>query len=1280
MLAQLNTASPTIQPQVSNPYSDQTTALASLGTISQTFSPRSVARTSISGTEKRSEWQSLAEDLKLVPLYSDAIDNMYNIAEKIADLASVPTLGAYREVKDVLNKTTLILDTDVAQTVQVWASTSLYKIVHAEEHPQVVYEIAETLANPWGEKVSLVSPARASRFIWQSLYGQYTPLPSRIYKFLTADTLSAKMKTLGVTSLTKIGISLATLPIQDLEHVAHALGILTLERFNVRILQQFILARLEFDYLPEEFLRKFAMGQSNLVTQATTDPLSLLRHFTRENCATLLDILGAPWSDEWTTEHISRLVLYLLDKSRSYSTLVPIESAPVTQTNWPLAKVYVDPYVEELIKKNTLTYPVENLFNLAAHLGINVRSDEKPEQIAAQITAVAPYEIIRTMDRNTLEHIANRLKIEHTPQTDRTDLINEIISYRPYTGGHSRTADDRYIERLRQLYGAKPYQDLSKKKYKDVEEEESESDSSVSDEDEETPIHTFNGKIMQKDKFFNNKMMNTPPPVEYSWSYDQLKSMTYQQLYDLLRREQVPQRSRATNKTSMIDLLMRYQQTSAHPTTNPYSTGSWAQDSLARMTQAELAEVMREFGIRRASRMTRHAMIDAILAYDPSLRTPTHVSNSTSTSNSTSNPTSSTPPLPNTVSQQYSMASLMYMTNNELTALARQLDIPLRSRVRNHADLVQLILNWTSPSPVRIESNDLSKYSAQQLSNLAARYGISTVGKLRGEIIRQILDQMYPQSAQPSTSINIPMTQDYLEGASRAELVHLMSVAGLQPRSRDTRVSMIAKLRALSHQPAPAPIRADPTWTHDSLNQLTVPQLRAIAAHQQIPNRSKVHRKEDLIYMILAHEGRVPFRPVGVADISRLSNEGLDVIARQYNINTESLQSAQVSEAVRSAINRGAATTPIVVSHTSPLSPVYEQASPIPYEYMSHDNLIRAANARGIETPYELTRLQLIDLLTNETGVNFNNFATMTDGQLEVLARRHNIPTLGQSRVSVISALSRIGNTNTTSPSTQFTRPEVFTDTALREIARSQGIIDPQSLGRAQLLDILSTPTDPAANPHVLFVEPISAPSPVPANPRASPLNAMQQEMSQRIGRMSPPISPPQSPLQSPPQAPVQSPPQSLPTLPSEQELVSRAHARGIIDPEEMTVPQLMDVLQESSPPASPSVTTELDSLSDEQLLEKARAAGIIDPEEMYRWQLIDVLSAQTTPPQSPQHPTAQISDNNTLPQPPMSPSQPMTSRQAEVADLDEFSARWTPPSLDASTRAAIRREFYGPI
>jgi len=82
----------------------------------------------------------------------------------------------------------------------------------------------------------------------------------------------------------------------------------------------------------------------------------------------------------------------------------------------------------------------------------------------------------------------------------------------------------------------------------------------------------------------------------------------------------------------------------------------------------------------------------------------------------------------------------------------------------------------------------------------------------------------------------------------------------------------------------------------------------------------------------------------------------------------------------------------------------------------------------------------------------------------------------------------------------------------------------------------------------------------------------------------------------------------------------------------------------------------------------------------MYRWQLIDVLSAQTTPPQSPQHPTAQISDNNTLPQPPISPSQPMTSRQAEVADLDEFSARWTPPSLDASTRAAIRREFYGPV
>ena len=39
-----------------------------------------------------------------------------------------------------------------------------------------------------------------------------------------------------------------------------------------------------------------------------------------------------------------------------------------------------------------------------------------------------------------------------------------------------------------------------------------------------------------------------------------------------------------------------------------------------------------------------------------------------------------------------------------------------------------------------------------------------------------------------------------------------------------------------------------------------------------------------------------------------------------------------------------------------------------------------------------------------------------------------------------------------------------------------------------------------------------------------------------------------------------------------------------------------------------------------------------------------------------------------------------MTSRQAEVADLDDFSARWTPPSLDASTRAAIRREFYGPI
>ena len=1277
MLAQLNTASQTIQPQVSNLYSGQTTALASLGTTSQTFSPRSVARTSISGTEKRSEWQSLAEDLKLVPLYPDAIDNMYNIAEKIADLASIPTLGAYREVKDVLNKTTLILDTDVAQTVQVWASTSLYKIVHAEEHPQAVYEIAETLANPWGEKVSLVSPARASRFIWQSLYGQYTPLPSKIYKFLTADTLSAKMKTLGVTSLNKIGTSLATLPIQDLEHVAHALGILTLERFNARILQQFILARLEFDYLPEEFLRKFAMGQSNLVTQAATDPLSLLRHFTRENCATLLDILGAPWSAEWTTEHISRLLLYLLDKSRSYSTLVPIESAPVTQTNWPLAKVYVDPYVEELIKKNTQKYPVENLFNLAANLGINVRSDEKPEQIAAQITAVAPYEIIRTMDKNTLEHIANRLKIEHTPQTDRTDLINEIISYRPYTGGHSRTADDRYIERLRQLYGAKPYQDLSKKKYKDVEEEESESESSVSDEDEETPIHTFNGKIMQKDKFFNNKMMNTPPPVEYSWSYDQLKSMTYQQLYDLLRREQVPQRSRATNKTSMIDLLMRYQQTSAHPTTNPYSTGSWAQDSLARMTQAELAEVMREFGIRRASRMTRHAMIDAILAYDPSLRAPTAPTTPTHTSDSTSNPAPSTPLLPNTVSQQYSLASLMYMTNTELTALARQLDIPLRSRVRNHADLVQLILNWTSPSPVHIESNDLSKYSAQQLSNLATRYGISTVGKLRGEIIRQILDQMYPQSAQPST-------QDNLEGASRAELVHLMSVAGLQPRSRDTRASMIAKLRALSHQPAPAPIRADPTWTHDSLNQLTVPQLRAIAAHQQIPNRSKVHRKEDLIYMILAHEGRVPFRPVGVADISRLSNEGLDVIARQYNINTESLPQAQVSEAVRSAINRGAATTPIVVSHTSPLSPVYEQASPIPYEYMSHDNLIRAANARGIETPYELTRLQLIDLLTNETGVNFNNFATMTDGQLEVLARRHNIPTLGQSRASVISALGRIGNTTTTSPSTQFTRPEVFTDTALREIARSQGIIDPQSLGRAQLLDILSTPSDPAANPHVLFVEPISAPSPAPANPptnpHASPLNAMQQEMSQRIGRMSPPISPPQSPLQSPPQASVQSPPQSLPTLPSEQELVSRAHARGIIDPEEMTVPQLMDVLQESSPPASPSVTTELDSLSDEQLLEKARAAGIIDPEEMYRWQLIDVLSAQTTPPQSPQHPTAQISDNNTLPQPPISPSQPMTSRQAEVADLDEFSARWTPPSLDASTRAAIRREFYGPV
>ena len=48
-------------------------------------------------------------------------------------------------------------------------------------------------------------------------------------------------------------------------------------------------------FVANEFLRKFAMGQSNLVTQAATDPLSLLRHFTRENCATLLDILGAPW-------------------------------------------------------------------------------------------------------------------------------------------------------------------------------------------------------------------------------------------------------------------------------------------------------------------------------------------------------------------------------------------------------------------------------------------------------------------------------------------------------------------------------------------------------------------------------------------------------------------------------------------------------------------------------------------------------------------------------------------------------------------------------------------------------------------------------------------------------------------------------------------------------------------------------------------------------------------------------------------------------------------------